>query len=411
MKPRIGIIFPSKTAGGVHQYALSIAQSLTTYIHNFDYTIIHYSNEKPEIFISDEHRQPHYIALEDLNGEGKRALTKTLHYFSLATHNRLFLKTKIPEIAKRASIDILIYPTPLTFALPLDTPYIATIPDLMHKYYPHFPEYNKRNILKRNIIYTYFARHSLLNTVDSDAGARDVEKFLHTPAKKNRVIHYIPANYIYQYKNMTRDEVAETLKHFTLPSKFLFYPAQFWHQKNHVRLIEAIALIKKNKGVCIPLVLVGNATGNYAPVFRSVMNTAEHLGIRETVTHLGYVKNEEIVALYKRATALVAPPFQGPTTLLPLEAMILGTPIITTNIFDLPKQVGNAGLLFNPYSVEDIAEKIYMLWSDENLQKTLLAHGFKREQTLTQKHFAMQWKEVINESLQLYEHQSNTRRD
>jgi hypothetical protein len=38
--------------------------------------------------------------------------------------------------------------------------------------------------------------------------------------------------------------------------------------------------------------------------------------------------------------------------------------------FSMPEQVGNAALLFDPFDIEDIVDKIYLVWKDENKRKT-----------------------------------------
>jgi len=65
----------------------------------------------------------------------------------------------------------------------------------------------------------------------------------------------------------------------------------------------------------------------------------------------------------------------------------------------MPKQVGDAGLLFDPNNVEDMAEKIYKVWIDENLRKELIKKGYERVKDLTPENYAKQWEKVIEEAL------------
>ena len=94
------------------------------------------------------------------------------------------------------------------------------------------------------------------------------------------------------------------------------------------------------------------------------------------------------MALYRSAVALVAPAIEGPTNLPPIEALVLGTPIVTVRLFDVPKQVGKAALLFDPYDVDDMAGQIYRGWSDDELRSRLLAHGEERARAYLPGHFA-----------------------
>ena len=78
--------------------------------------------------------------------------------------------------------------------------------------------------------------------------------------------------------------------------------------------------------------------------------------------------------------------------------------MVSSNVCALPEQVGDAGLIFDPFNIEDIAEKIYNLWIDENLRAELVQKGYNRIKDLTLENYAKQWEDVIEEVLRaLYE--------
>jgi len=77
------------------------------------------------------------------------------------------------------------------------------------------------------------------------------------------------------------------------------------------------------------------------------------------------------------------------------EAFYLGVPVLSSNVCALPEQVGDAGLLFDPYNIEDMAEKIYKIWVDENLRAELVKKGYDRIKNLTLENYAKQWEDVI----------------
>ena len=115
---------------------------------------------------------------------------------------------------------------------------------------------------------------------------------------------------------------------------------------------------------------------------------------------LGYLSEKEIVALYKTSIALVYPSLIGPTNIPILEAMVLGTPVLCSNLFSMPDQTGDAGLLFDPFNVNDMVEKIHRIWVDENLRQELIQKGYKKVKNMTLENFAMQWEKIIEEALQ-----------
>ena len=65
----------------------------------------------------------------------------------------------------------------------------------------------------------------------------------------------------------------------------------------------------------------------------------------------------------------------------------------------MPEQVGDAGLLFDPFSIGNMAEKIYRIWIDENLRQELVKKGYQRVKNLTLENYAKQWEKIIEEGL------------
>src|SRR5205823_751648 len=102
------------------------------------------------------------------------------------------------------------------------------------------------------------------------------------------------------------------------------------------------------------------------------------LGLAGQVRFLGYVPDEDISALYRRALVLVMPTFFGPTNIPYLEAWSLGCPVITSDVRGLPEQVGDAGLLVDPRDEGALAEAIWRLRSDEALRRSLVERGRRK---------------------------------
>lgn len=392
MKKNIAILFPLLKGGGVFQYALSMADSLTNYSNQFNYFILYYDSDSPKKFLNKNNVQ--FIRL---NSRPNNLIRKIKILLNILLEKSIFIiNKKNKELLKNINLDLLISPIPSLLVLENRIPFVVSVVDIMHKYYPSFPEYNFRTRLKRDIICRFSAKRSILSIVDSQQGLEDLHQFYKIPKKKILVIPYIPPGYIYRNKDMDLETVEKLLRKYDLPGKFLFYPAQFWYHKNHIRLLKALKLIKEKKGAKLSLILVGNSEAN-TDNYQKIMNLAEGLDIK----HLGYVSNEEIAALYKRATALVFPTLIGPTSIPPLEAMVLGTPVLCSNLFSMPEQIGNAGFLFNPFNVEDMAEKIYKVWTDEKLRAKLIKNGYNKVKELSLKNYSQQWERVINEALEI----------
>ena len=87
--------------------------------------------------------------------------------------------------------------------------------------------------------------------------------------------------------------------------------------------------------------------------------------------------------------------FAGPTNIPPLEAMFLGCPLICSNTYGMPKQVGSGGLLIKPDSSKDIAQKILRLVNNQALRKKIIKNGFKQYTKFNHKKFNIKFKKLI----------------
>jgi len=396
----IGILLPLAKMGGVFQYALSIVESLIHYSDKFEYSILHYDVENPREVIDVKDKGVEFVSIP----QKSPSLTKKIvHFLGLISGINFFLIKNLYLTLKKHKIDLLIVPTPFNFELPLEVPYIVSIPDLMHKYYPYFPEYGIKQRLMRDVVYGYFATHSILNIVDSQQGAQDLHKFFDISEKKIKIIPYVPPGYIYRYNDMSFKTADRLLKKYNLPEKFLFYPAQLWYHKNHVRLIKALNSIKEKHGIKIPLVLTGSLSGRSQKNYQKIKKLARNLKVENQIIHLGYISEKEIVALYKACIALVFPTLIEPTSIPPLEAMVLGKPVLCSGFPENKKQIGKAGIFFNPFSEKDMAEKIYKLWLDKKLRKELTRQAREKAKEITIESFAKKWEKVIEEALKIYE--------
>jgi len=105
---------------------------------------------------------------------------------------------------------------------------------------------------------------------------------------------------------------------------------------------------------------------------------ANNLGLKDRIRFIGFVSNEEIVALYRHSIALVMPSYFGPTNLPPLEAFQLGVPVLYSDKHGLRDQVGDAALLMDLKNPQSMAIHLKNLIEDEHLAKRLIAAGYER---------------------------------
>ncbi len=165
---------------------------------------------------------------------------------------------------------------------------------------------------------------------------------------------------------------------------FLLYPAQTWPHKNHARLLEALASIRDNHGVAIPLVCPGKQTGDY----RQLQELIRRLGLEPLTRFPGFVTPLELRGLYELATGLVFPSLFEGWGLPVCEAFDSGLPVASSTATGLPDVVGDAGLLFDPASTDEMADAVRRIWTDEELRRSLAERGRKRSELFSWDHTA-----------------------
>lgn len=293
----------------------------------------------------------------------------------------------VKEVVRQAC-DLWVFPRQDIWSSQFPVAALAAVHDLMHRYESSFPEVSSRGRYRfREIYLGHVCRSAKGILVDSELGKRQVHESYGTPLEQLFVLPYVPPSYIYE--DRTSPDFQERYK---LPSKYLFYPAQFWLHKNHNRLISAVAKAKEDfPDIC--LVLAGSTRNHH----RAVLHQVEKLGLQQNVFFLGYVPEIDMPELYRRARALVLPTFFGPTNIPPLEAFALGCPVAASRIYATPDQVGDAALLFDPNSTDEIASCIRRLWSDDDLCRLLIASGKRRAAAWGQPEFSRALHSIIRQ--------------
>jgi glycosyltransferase involved in cell wall biosynthesis len=96
------------------------------------------------------------------------------------------------------------------------------------------------------------------------------------------------------------------------------------------------------------------------------------------INSVTYIPDDDLPALYSGATAVIVPSFYEGFGLTTLEAMACGAPVITSNTTSFPEVTGDAVILINPKSVEEIKNAVLQIIENPQLANNLRERGFKR---------------------------------
>lgn len=246
--------------------------------------------------------------------------------------------------------------------------YILTIWDNCHRDFPEFPEVRSFGEFKRREFIYNFIPQAYLTLVDSDElGSRLHQRYGVDPGR----LLTMPFSPNPMLRLDSSIDVKDILDQYKLTPGFFLYPAQFWPHKNHLRIVQALTLLK-SQGESPIVVFVGGNKGNQ----ETVMGAVDRAGLQEQILNLGFVPTEHLHALYQSCCAVVMPTYFGPTNLPPLEAWQARRPLIYSQ--HLAQQCNGAALLIDPDDPRSLANA--MLQSQKiQIRDDLIKRGEKRQ--------------------------------
>ena len=186
-------------------------------------------------------------------------------------------------------------------------------------------------------------------------------------------------------------DVTDSFRYPELDRPYVFSVGTLQPRKNFSRLIEAMAILR-NKGCELDLVIAGG----HGWLEEEIIATRARLNLQDNVHLLGYVKDNELPNLYRRARIFAYPSLYEGFGLPLLEAMACGVPAITSSVSSLPETAGDAALFIDPYDVDSIADGLHRLHEDESLRSGLITKGFARAQEFT-------WEQAAIKLLSVYD--------
>jgi glycosyltransferase involved in cell wall biosynthesis len=287
-----------------------------------------------------------------------------------------------------AAQDVMLAPIYSLSMLHTSRPFVYTLHDLQQLYYPE--NFSRVQLAWRHQIYTRVSARARRIICESEYVKSDIMRFYGVGAERIAVIPAPPQSEF--LRPAGDEELRQARDRLGLPERFLFYPAHFWHHKNHLRLIEAF----RDAVPEVPdLKLV--LTGKRQEAYPAVMGAIDAFGLSDRIVCLGYVTQQDLQAIYQLATALVMPSLFESVSIPVYEAFQLGTPVAASNILALPEQVGDAGLLFDPKSVASIKQAILEIARNPESARQRAMRGRERMSAMTPQRYGAQLQELLGQ--------------
>ena len=282
--------------------------------------------------------------------------------------------------SKIKNFDLVHYPyfDPFFLTLPLaKTPFIVTVHDLipieLSKLFPvGIKGFIKWQIQKYKL---KFAQYILSPTHTAKYSIHDI---LHYP-KDKIFTTYEAANS--NFKKITDQKILDKVKiKYNLPDKFILFVGDLNLNKNIPNLAKACYKLK------IPLIIAGKSAVLPVPnhpwtkdIKWVQSNQSQYL------KSIGFVSDDDLPVLYNLASVYCQPSIAEGFGLPLLEAMQCGIPTCFSANTSLAEISDYSGLMFDPYSIDDIAKKINLIFCDNKLKQDLINKGYKRAKTFSWK--------------------------
>lgn len=301
---------------------------------------------------------------------------------------RLFLEQMfIPYLTFKKNIDIihsLHYSFPL---LPLKAKKCVTIHDMS---FFKFPKMHK--LFKR--IYFKFYLKILPEKADRIIAISQstFEDFISLTGASKRKMSIVPLGRPkWEDAIFPTERIREALSGFGVKNEYLLYIGMIEPRKNITTIIYAFNKIQQSH-TDLQLVIAGPKGWHYKPVFKLLDN----LKLHGKILFPGYITIDEKAMLMKNAIIFVYPSIYEGFGLPILEAMSLGIPTVTSNVSSMPEIAGDAAVLINPESIDELYSGIKKLLENKQFYNEL-----KEKAILRASQFS--WEKAAKETVAVYE--------
>jgi glycosyltransferase involved in cell wall biosynthesis len=270
------------------------------------------------------------------------------------------------------------------------TPTVLTVHDLSFLRLPQFFVPAFRTYLETAV--TRAVRRADHILADSESTRHDLGELLAVPAARVSVLY---PGVEERFQPVRDPEVLARVRgRYRLPARFVLGVGTLQPRKNFEGLVEAFGRLLAAGHHLPELGLV--IAGGEGWLGTDLLALAERLGVRERVILAGFVKDEDLPGLYSLADALAFPSWYEGFGLPVLEAMACGTPVVSADNSSLPEVVGDAGLLVDAGSPDELADALALLLLEEGRRSRLVEAGWRQARRFRWENAARQLLEVYH---------------
>ncbi len=293
---------------------------------------------------------------------------------------------KIPALLRKYKADVFVSCDGIC-SLRTKLPQCLVIHDLA---FLHHPSFHKKSHLSFYKKYTpkFLEKTAAIATVSSFSKNDIISQYKIDPDKIDLV--FSAAKDL--FKPCGDEEKSFIKNKYTDGKEYFLYTGAIHPRKNLMNLLKAFSVFKKRQKTNMKLVLAGRLAWKY----ESFTESLKSYKYRDDVVMTGYVDEVELVKITGAAYGLIYPSFFEGFGVPVLEAMKCNVPVITSANSAMQEIAKDAALYINPHSHIDIADKMMLLYKDENLRNQLIEKGRSTaEEYNWDKTAALLWQSIV----------------
>lgn len=260
---------------------------------------------------------------------------------------------------------------------------VVTMHDAIFIRYPELYSPTYRWLFTQKVRFACKAADTIIAI--SEQTKRDMIEFFHADESKIRVVYQGCSNIFRQ--PVSAEQIAEAKKKYDLPQNYLLDVGAIEPRKNLKKLIQAMAAAK----IDLPLVAVGGHS-KYAD---EAAVLAQQSGVTLLLRH--GVTFADFPAIYKGAEVLCYPSIFEGFGIPILEAMCVGTPVLTSTGSCFAETGGEAALYANPLDIEEIGAQLNRILTNNHLRQEMVAKGAVQANRFTDEQVAKNLIHVLQE--------------
>jgi glycosyltransferase involved in cell wall biosynthesis len=203
-------------------------------------------------------------------------------------------------------------------------------------------------------------------TVSEFSKSRIVELLKVPESKVGIVYNGVNSN----FHPASSDEIGEVKRKFKIDCRYFVSLGTLEPRKNLRRLFQAWPLLRKKMGdEPIKLIVIGKS--------ENVFRQEKFENITDDIVFTGRLSDAEIRGVMSGASGMIYPALYEGFGIPPIEAMACGCPVACSNATALPEVVGTAAVLFDPLSIESIADSMVDVL-DESKKQSRIDAGLRQ---------------------------------